>query len=233
MNWFRVWCSRAAYILILMYISVRLGECQWVYVNRETFSATHPAQHNIHMDTILIWWIWLGLWLRILATLTWSVSITDSINTCMNNKMAEYTVISIQKFDGAEYKSWSLEIEILWVQKQVLGINSTEAVPDAKDATEFEPWKMWHGIIQSTILLVMERLLQQWYSIQTDGKGILGWVEEGLEGKCEAESEGFARADVSFEVQQLWEFVETSMDDWGVHAGHQPLCQLRQYHLWW
>jgi len=31
----------------------------------------------------------------------------------MDNKMAEYTVISIQKFDGAEYKSWSLEIEIL------------------------------------------------------------------------------------------------------------------------
>jgi len=34
--------------------------------------------------------------------------------------MAESTAITIKKFDGTDYKSWSLEIEILLEQKQVL-----------------------------------------------------------------------------------------------------------------
>jgi hypothetical protein len=36
--------------------------------------------------------------------------------------MAESTVISIQKVEGTDYKSWRLEGEILLEQKQVLGI---------------------------------------------------------------------------------------------------------------
>jgi hypothetical protein len=72
--------------------------------------------------------------------------------------MAESTAISIKKFDGTDYKSWSLEIEILLEQKQVLGIvNGTEEAPDAKDRTEFKAWKKQHGIARSTILLAMER----------------------------------------------------------------------------
>jgi len=44
--------------------------------------------------------------------------------------MAESTAISIKKFDGTDYKSWSLEGEILLQQKQVLGIvDSTEKAP--------------------------------------------------------------------------------------------------------
>ena len=53
--------------------------------------------------------------------------------------MAESTAITIKKFDGTDYKSWSLEIEILLEQKQVLGVvDGTEEAPDAKDRTEFK-----------------------------------------------------------------------------------------------
>jgi hypothetical protein len=42
-------------------------------------------------------------------------------------------------------KSWSLEIQILLEQKQVLGIvNSTETAPDTKDITEFNAFKKQH-----------------------------------------------------------------------------------------
>ena len=83
--------------------------------------------------------------------------------------MAGSTAISIKKFDCTDYKSWSLEVEILLEQKQVLGIvDGTEEAPDAKNAkdmTGFKAWKQQHGIARSTILLVMERSLQQQYGV--------------------------------------------------------------------
>jgi hypothetical protein len=87
--------------------------------------------------------------------------------------MAESTGITIKKFDGTDYKSWSLEIEILLEQKQVLGIiDGTEEAPDAKDGTQFKAWKKQHGIARSTILLAMERSLQQQYGVQKDAKAL-------------------------------------------------------------
>jgi hypothetical protein len=51
--------------------------------------------------------------------------------------MAESTAISIKKFDGTDYKSWSLEVEILLEQKQVIGnVDGTEEAPE--DATELK-----------------------------------------------------------------------------------------------
>jgi len=91
---------------------------------------------------------------------------TDRLDTCTDDKMAESTAISIKKFDGTDYKSWSLEIEIPLEQKHVLGIvDGTEEAPDAMDRTEFKVWKKQHGIAQSTILLTMERSLQQQYGV--------------------------------------------------------------------
>jgi len=56
--------------------------------------------------------------------------------------MAESTSISIKKFAGTDYKSWSLEVEILLEQKQVLGIvDSTEEAPDAKNAKDASDFK--------------------------------------------------------------------------------------------
>jgi hypothetical protein len=82
-----------------------------------------------------------------------------------------------------------LEIEILLEQKQVLGIvDGTEEAPDAKDATEFKAWKKQHGIARLTILLGMERSLQQQY-----GEGTVGSVEGGLQVEGKAECMGFAR----------------------------------------
>jgi len=72
--------------------------------------------------------------------------------------MAETTAVSIMKFDGPDYKSWRLEMEIVLEQKEVLGVvNGTEEATDANDGTEFEAWKKQHGIAWSTILLAMER----------------------------------------------------------------------------
>jgi hypothetical protein len=71
-------------------------------------------------------------------------------------KMAESTDITFKKFEGTDYKSWSLENEILFDEKQVLVIvDSTEQGPDAKDGTEFNAWKKQHGITRSTFLLAM------------------------------------------------------------------------------
>jgi hypothetical protein len=53
-----------------------------------------------------------------------------------------------------------LEVEILLEQKQVLGIvDGKEEAPE--DTTELKSWKKQNGIAQSTILLAMERSLQQ------------------------------------------------------------------------
>jgi hypothetical protein len=98
--------------------------------------------------------------------------------------MAESTAISIKKFDGTDYKSWSLEIEILLEQKQVLGIvDGTEEAPDAKDGTEFKAWKKQHGIARSTILLAMERSLQQQYGVQKDAKALWDQLKEDYKSK--------------------------------------------------
>jgi hypothetical protein len=72
-----------------------------------------------------------------------------------------------------------LEIEILLEQKQVLGIvDGTEEAPDAKDGTEFKAWKKQHGIARSTILLAMERSLQQQYGVQKDAKALWDQLKE-------------------------------------------------------
>jgi hypothetical protein len=116
---------------------------------------------------------------RIAASSTQSRSSTDRLDTCTDDKMAESTAISIKKFDGTDYKSWSVEIEILLEQKQVLGIvDGTEEAPDTTDATEFKVWKKQHGITLSTILLAMERSLQQQYGVQKDAKALWDQLKE-------------------------------------------------------
>jgi len=96
--------------------------------------------------------------------------------------MAESTAITIKKFDGTDYKSWSLEVEILLEQKQVLGIvDSTEEAPE--DATELKSWKKQHGIAWSTILLAMERSLQQQYGGQKDAKALWDQLKEDYKSK--------------------------------------------------
>ena len=96
--------------------------------------------------------------------------------------MAESTAISIKTFDGTEYKSWSLEVEILWEQKQVLGIvDGTEEAPE--DTTELRSWKKQHGIARSTILLAMERSLQQQYGVQKDSKALWDQLKEDYKSK--------------------------------------------------
>jgi hypothetical protein len=101
---------------------------------------------------------------------------------CADNKMAQSTVIRIQEFDATDYKHWSLEVEILLQQEQVLGIfDGTEQVPDlmnAKCATVFKTWKEQHRIVQPTILLAMERLLQQQYGFQNNTKALRDQVKE-------------------------------------------------------
>jgi len=96
--------------------------------------------------------------------------------------MAESTAITIKKFDGTDYKSWSLEVEILLEQKQVLGIvDGTEEAPE--DATELKSWKKQDGIARSTILLAMERLLQQQYGVQKDAKALWDQLNEDYKSK--------------------------------------------------
>jgi len=101
--------------------------------------------------------------------------------------MAKSTAIAIKKFDGTDYKSWSFEVEILLEQKQVLGIvYGTEEAPDAKnakDATEFNAWKKQHGIARSTILLALERSLQQQYGIPKDAKALWDQLKEDYKSK--------------------------------------------------
>jgi len=91
--------------------------------------------------------------------------------------MTESTAISIKKFHGTDYKSWSLEVEILLEQKQVLGIvDGTEEAPE--NTTELKSWKKQHGIARSTILLAMERSLQQQYGVQKDAKALWDQLKE-------------------------------------------------------
>jgi hypothetical protein len=100
----------------------------------------------------------------------------------MDAKIAESTAISSKNFDGTDYKSWSLEVEILFEQKQVLSIvDVTEAA--LEDATELKSWKMNHGIAQSTIPLAMERSLQQQYRIQNDAKALWDQLKKDCKSK--------------------------------------------------
>jgi hypothetical protein len=96
--------------------------------------------------------------------------------------MAESIAISIKKFAGKDYKRWSLEVEIVLEQKQVLGSgNGTEEVPD--DAKELELSKMQHGIAQSTIHLPMERLLDPQHGIQKKVKALWDQLKEDYKSK--------------------------------------------------
>jgi len=96
--------------------------------------------------------------------------------------MAKLTATSIKKFDGTDYKSWSLEVEILLEQKQVLGIvDGTEEAPE--DATQLKSWKKQHGIVRSTILLAMERSSQQQYGVQKDAKALWDQLKEDYKSK--------------------------------------------------
>jgi hypothetical protein len=70
--------------------------------------------------------------------------------------MADSSAITIKMFDGMDYKSWSLEVEKLWEQKQVLGIGDGKEEEPA-DMTELKPWKKQHVSTRSTIILTMER----------------------------------------------------------------------------
>jgi hypothetical protein len=101
--------------------------------------------------------------------------------------MAESTAISIEKFDGTDYKSWSLEMEIVLEQKQVLGIfYGTEEAPDAKDGAQFKAWRKQHGIARSTILHAMEWSLQPQYGIQKDAKVLWDQLKEDYKSKVKA-----------------------------------------------
>jgi len=119
---------------------------------------------------------------RIAASSTRSWRSTDRLDACTDDKMAESTAISIKKFDGTDCKSWSLEVEILLEQKQVLGIvDGTEEAPE--DATELKSWKKQHGMARSTILLAMERSLQQQYGVQKDAKALWDQLKEDYKSK--------------------------------------------------
>jgi hypothetical protein len=98
--------------------------------------------------------------------------------------MAESTSILIQKFDGTDCKRWSLQVEILLEQKQILGIvNSTAEAAATTNRTEFKEWKTQHGIARSTILLAMERSLQQQYGVQKDTKVLWDQLKEDNKSK--------------------------------------------------
>jgi hypothetical protein len=110
--------------------------------------------------------------------------LTDTLDNCTGDKKAESTAISIKKFDCTDYKTWTLEVDILFEQKQVLGIvDGTDEAPDANNATKFKAWKRQHGIVQSTILLVMERSLQQQYGVQKDAKALCDQLKEDYKSK--------------------------------------------------
>ena len=73
--------------------------------------------------------------------------------------MAVSTAISIKKFDGTDYKCWSLEVEIILEQKQVLDIvDGTEEAPEY--ATELKEWKKQHGIARRDVSGEVKQLRQ-------------------------------------------------------------------------
>jgi hypothetical protein len=86
-----------------------------------------------------------------------------------------------------DYKSWSLELKTLLEQKQVVGIvDSTDEAPDVKNVkntTEFEAQTKQHGIAWSTILLAMERTLQQQNGVQKHAKPLWDQLKGGYTSK--------------------------------------------------
>jgi hypothetical protein len=67
-------------------------------------------------------------------------------------------------------------------QKQVLSIvDGTKKVPG--DATELQSWKKQHGIGRLTILLLMERSLQQQYGVKKDRKELWDQLKEDYKSK--------------------------------------------------
>jgi len=134
-------------------------------------TGNHTTGYKPGHFTDLMNWTWIA------ASSTRSQRSTDRLDTCTNNKMVESTAISIKKFDGTDYKSWSLEVEILLEQKQVLSIvDGSEQAPE--DLTELKSWKKQHGIARSTILIAMERSLQQQYGVQEDAKALWDQLKE-------------------------------------------------------
>jgi hypothetical protein len=176
-GWFRVEHGGAACTLVCVYVSIRLSGRVTEFGSIERFRTQDTGHHTTGYEPGHI--ADLTNWTRIAASSTRSRRSRERLDACTNDMMAESTAITIKKFDGTDYKSWSLEIEILLEQKQVLGIvYGTEQAPAAKDGTEFKVWKKQHGLTRSTILLAMERSLQQHYGVQKDAKALWDQLKE-------------------------------------------------------
>jgi hypothetical protein len=62
-------------------------------------------------------------------------------------------------------------------------VDGTEEAPDAKNGTEFKVWKKQNGTAWLTILLAMERSLQQQYGIQKEAKALWNPLKEDYKSK--------------------------------------------------
>jgi len=59
------------------------------------------------------------------------------------------------------------------------GVEDPEEAPDPNNATEFIAWHEQYGITRLTILLMMERSMQQQYGVQKEAKALWDqWKEE-------------------------------------------------------
>jgi len=173
-GWFRVEHGSATCTLVLVHVLIQLSESQWVLLNTEIqcsgygtigYGSRHFAD-LIHLP-------------QMKNSNFQSQRSTNRLDMCTHDKIAESTAISVMKLDGTDNKSWSFEIEILSVQKQVLGIVvCTEEALDGQHMTECKAGKRQHGIAQLTILHVMERWLPQRYDIQKYVKALSNQLQE-------------------------------------------------------
>jgi len=181
-GWFWVERGGAACTLVVVYMSIRLSETVSEFRSIQRFRTQDTGHRTTGYEPGNFTDLTNST--PIAASSTRSRRSTDRLDTCTDDMMAESTAITIKKFDGADYKSWSLEIEILFEQKQVLGIvDGTEEAPDSKDRTEFKARKKQHGIARSTILLAIERSLQQQYGVQKDPNALWDQLKENYKSK--------------------------------------------------
>jgi hypothetical protein len=86
------------------------------------------------------------------------------------------TTITITKFNGTNYAQWATDMALLFVQKQVYGINKGyNGKPEepavnatATEKAAFKDFKNRHGVARSNILFGIELRLQMEYTIVED-----------------------------------------------------------------
>jgi len=134
-----------------------------VFLTETRVVADVMVSRTICLGICLFWSAWNNLDPKFAVPLSNNSMGTDWLEAYPDDKIAELIAIFLQKFNPTDYKSWRMDIGILFNCMHVHGIvDGTVEAQDTMENTEYSRCKMQHLIVWSTTLHRMQRSWKQW-----------------------------------------------------------------------